>query len=162
MMLQWDEQPEPQANRFTGQWYEQMHLVPYNPSQSCPTDLLMRSGRRDFPRVADGRLNLTALSHYYNLYFVAYMGWCHVYIPNRTAKGVLDLPVAVLDPAKCRTQAAAYTSGLDIPGNRPHVLNHMMVGGLGEKEVLLIAREDGDVAACTCPLRPPASMGTLA
>lgn len=103
----------------------------------------------NFPRVARFRANLTALSQHYNLYFVAYMGWIHVYIPNRSAKGILDRPVALLGPEKSESRTAAYAYGQYIRACSQEV-NHLVVGDLGDKEVVLVARDNGDVVACMC------------
>lgn len=106
----------------------------------------LTSRREDFPRVARLRENLTALSQHYNLYFVAYKGWIHVYVPSRGTQHLLGEPVAVLDPDLSSTPMSKFTTG-HVNRGCPHCVNHIKVGDLGDKEILLIARDNGDVVA---------------
>lgn len=104
-------------------------------------------GREDFPRVARMRMNLTSLSQHYDLYFVAYRGYIHVYRPKRNAKSTIQgRPLVILDPEQSKTQMAEFAQGHVNP-TCPHEVNHMVIGDLGEKEILLIARDNGDVVA---------------
>lgn len=108
------------------------------------TLLITRS--EDFPRVARLRENLTALSQHYNLYFVAYKGWIHVYVPNRGARRLLGKPVALLDPKLSATPMSQHINA-HISTLCPHSVNNMKVGDLGEQEILLVTRDNGDVTA---------------
>ncbi|KAJ4414663.1 hypothetical protein N0V82_007776 [Gnomoniopsis sp. IMI 355080] len=101
----------------------------------------------DFPRVARMRMNLTSLSQHYDLYFVAYRGYIHVYRPNHNARLTIQgRPLLILDPEQSKTPMAKFAHGHVNP-TCPHEVNHMIIGDLGEKEILLIARDNGDVVA---------------
>ncbi|TAQ89550.1 hypothetical protein B7494_g2147 [Chlorociboria aeruginascens] len=96
----------------------------------------------ELPRPAPWRLNLVALSQKHNLYFAAYRQYIHVIIPrgmNRTLPGkpslIINLP---------RSDKALKIGGYVNP-HAPHLVNHIVVGNLGNKEILLIACDDGDV-----------------
>lgn len=92
-------------------------------------------------------MNLTALSQHYDLYFVAYRGYIHVYQPSRNAKSTIQgSPLVILDPEKSKTPMAKFAQGHVNP-TCPHEVNHMVIGDLGEKEILLVARDNGDVVA---------------
>lgn len=101
----------------------------------------------DFPRVARLRMNLTALSQRYDLYFVAYRGYVHVSKPNRTSQGILDKsPLAILDPNDSATPMAAFVPG-HVNRGCPHEVNQLIVGDLGDMEIVLLCRDNGDVVA---------------
>ncbi|KAI3397580.1 hypothetical protein diail_10552 [Diaporthe ilicicola] len=112
---------EPYPHDFSGQW-------------------------EDFPRVARARMNLTALSQHYNLYFVAYRGFVHVYSVGRGIKVALGDPLAILDPKQSKTAMSEYVIGHLNP-RCPHEMNHMIVSELGDQEVLVVSRDNGDVVA---------------
>lgn len=118
-MLHQEDEPYPQG--FSGQW-------------------------EDFPRVARARMNLTALSQYYDLYFVAYKGFVHVYRLSRGVRVALGEPQAILDPEMSKTEMSKYVAG-DINPRCPHEINHMIGGELGDQEVLVVSRDNGDVQA---------------
>ncbi|KAG4220355.1 hypothetical protein PC116_g31166, partial [Phytophthora cactorum] len=95
------------------------------------------------PRVATWRLNLTALSQVYNIYIVAYADKIYVSRPRSCITNSLPAePDLILRP-----QASAM--GIEVGGYLdnvfPHQVNHMIVGNLGEEEILLLAYDDGDV-----------------
>lgn len=100
----------------------------------------------DFPRVARARMNLTALSQHYDLYFVAYMGFVHVYRLSRGTRVALGEPEAILDPRYSKTEMSKHVSAPINPGC-PHAINHMVVGDLGDQEILVFCRDNGDVEA---------------
>jgi hypothetical protein len=116
-----DHENEPYPQDFSGQW-------------------------EDFPRVARARMNLTALSQHYDLYFVAYQGFVHVYRLGRGVRVALGEPEAILDPDKSKTEMSKYVAG-GINPRCPHEMNHMVVGELGDQEVLVVGRDNGDVEA---------------
>lgn len=92
-------------------------------------------------------MNLTSLSQHYDLYFVAYRGYIHVYRLNCNGKSIIKgSPLLILDPEQCKTPMAAFAQGHVNP-TCPHEVNHMIIGDLGTKEILLIARDNGDVVA---------------
>ncbi|KAI9642277.1 hypothetical protein NHQ30_009079 [Ciborinia camelliae] len=94
------------------------------------------------PRPAFWRMNLVALSQKYNMYFAAYMDTIHVTRP-RTLKQILPgVPDLILRLPKSKDAGDGH---LDI--SRPHAVNNLMIGNLGDKEILLFCADDGDVAA---------------
>lgn len=119
-MLQ-DHENEPYPQDFSGQW-------------------------EDFPRVARARMNLTALSQHYDLYFVAYMGFVHVYRLGRGIRVALGEPEAILDPRNSKTDMSKHVSAAINP-SCPNAMNHMVVGELGDQEILVVCRDNGDVEA---------------
>ncbi|ROW01632.1 hypothetical protein VSDG_02017 [Cytospora chrysosperma] len=100
----------------------------------------------DFPHVARARMNLTALAQHYDLYFVAYRGFVYAYRLGRGVKVALGEPEAILDPKYHETEMSKHVDGYINP-NCPHEINHMIVGELGEEEILLVGRDNGDVVA---------------
>ncbi|KAK0662047.1 CRT10-domain-containing protein [Cercophora samala] len=96
-----------------------------------------------FPHCSIGRCNLTALSQRYNLYFAAYQDKIYVYQPRRAPR-ILPPPCLILHPAATK-QAALYPGELD--RKFPHQINNMIVGNLGNLEIVLFACDDGDVGA---------------
>lgn len=100
----------------------------------------MRSDGNDVPRVGIGRNNLTALSQYRNLFFVAYSEEVYVYEPRFPCQSLGKDPTLVIKLPVSR-------SGL--PGHLnpryPHVINHMVVDDLGDEETLACCCDDGDV-----------------
>ena len=97
------------------------------------------------PQIAKWRLNVTALSQVYNLYFVAYRNQIHI---SRTRSCVTNtlpaFPDLILKP---RASAMSYRIGGGIDQDFPHQVNHLIVGHLGAEEILLLAFDDGDVIA---------------
>ena len=97
------------------------------------------------PHIARWRLNVTALSQVYNLYFVAYKNQIHVSRPRSCVTNTLPVyPDLVLKP---RASAMSHHVGGGIDREFPHQVNHLIVGDLGLKEILLLAFDDGDVIA---------------
>jgi hypothetical protein len=85
------------------------------------------------------RCNLTALSHQYNLYFLASVDVVHVYQPTFPDQNLSSEAELVLHPP--RSGAIGY--GID-PSN-PHSITHILVDYLGNEEILFLACDDGDV-----------------
>ncbi|KAK3947726.1 hypothetical protein QBC32DRAFT_223558, partial [Pseudoneurospora amorphoporcata] len=100
-------------------------------------------GQQRFPRAQRLRLNLTALSQRYNLYFASYQNKIHVCIP-RKVPNILPWPCLVLKPKKLKT-ARLVRPAIDQAFG--HQINHLMIGNLGHLEVLFFAFDDGDVGA---------------
>lgn len=121
-------------------------LTPGGGGTSSNGRISFSSCREDFPRVSRLRKNLTALSQHHNLYFVAYRSWIHVYVPGRGGDLVTGRPLAILNPALSRTPVSAWTPGHIEPAH-PESVNHLHVGDFGDKEILLAARDNGDVVA---------------
>lgn len=116
-----DHDHEPLPQDFSGQW-------------------------EDFPRVARARMNLTALSQHFDLYFVAYMGFVNVYRLGRGIRVALGEPEAILDPRNSMTDMSKCVSPAINP-SCPNAMNHMVVGELGDQEILVVCRDNGDVEA---------------
>ncbi|KAL2261717.1 hypothetical protein VTK26DRAFT_3515 [Humicola hyalothermophila] len=96
-----------------------------------------------FPRIATTRNNLTALSQRYNLYFAAYQDHIYIYQP-RAAPKILPSPSLILRPRPSKV-AASCESVIDRTFG--HQVNHIIVGNLGDLEIVLMAYDDGDVIA---------------
>ncbi|OTB02119.1 hypothetical protein M426DRAFT_24997 [Hypoxylon sp. CI-4A] len=95
------------------------------------------------PRVATWRLNLTALSQVYNLYMVAYGDRIYVSRPRSCVTNALPPePDLILRPKPSST--AAEIGGYLDPSDG-HQVNHLIVGELGNEEILLLAYDNGDV-----------------
>ncbi|KMP09541.1 hypothetical protein DIZ76_016229 [Coccidioides immitis] len=92
------------------------------------------------PQPATWRNNLTALSQHRNLYFVAFMHEIYVYQPTIHSVGVT--PKLILTPLLANPSAAGYISQ-----SRPHSINHIVVGDLGNEEILLLSTDSGNVSA---------------
>ncbi|KAK3905188.1 hypothetical protein C8A05DRAFT_12985 [Staphylotrichum tortipilum] len=97
-----------------------------------------------FPRIATTRNNLTALSQQYNLYFAAYQDRIYAYQPRRAGPHILPPPSLILHPRQSKLGADC---GGALDQRFPHQINHIIVGNLGDLEILLFAYDDGDVAA---------------
>lgn len=97
------------------------------------------------PQIATWRLNLTGLSQVYNLYFVAYRNQIHVSRPRSCVTNALPaVPDLILKP---RPSDISFLVGGGVDRVFPHQVNHLVVGDLGEEEILLLAFDDGDVIA---------------
>lgn len=95
------------------------------------------------PEIAPYRLNLTALSQRYNMYAVAYADEIHIYRVTDCVKHSIGcFPDYVLKPP---SSDDAFAVGGYIDTSNPHRMNHLVIGDLGEEEVLLVAFDDGDV-----------------
>lgn len=94
------------------------------------------------PRPASWRSNLAALSQKHNLYFAAIMDKLYITVPRglkHTIAGtpdiLLDLPITSVG----RTLPSHFVSA------KPHAVNHLKVGNLGQLEVIVMTCDDGDV-----------------
>ena len=95
------------------------------------------------PRPALWRMNLTALSQRYNLYFVSYEGDVFVYRPRDAVRNILPTrPDYVLKSTPIGPNLAGHIA----PG-KGHWINNMVIGDLGEDEVLAMAFDNGNVVA---------------
>ncbi|KAL1836379.1 hypothetical protein VTJ49DRAFT_5228 [Mycothermus thermophilus] len=98
-----------------------------------------------FPRLAVTRNNLTGLSQRYNLYFAAYQDRIYVYQPQRCGPQILPSPSLILHPRPSKLADKVDAAAMDF--HFPHQINHLIVGNLGDLEIVLFAYDDGDVAA---------------
>ncbi len=78
------------------------------------------------------------------LYFAAYQDRIYVYQPRRAGPQILPGPSLILHP---RPSKMAIEVGGTLDRRFPHQINHMIVGNLGDLEIVLFAYDDGDVAA---------------
>ncbi|PQE20887.1 pyridine nucleotide-disulfide oxidoreductase family protein [Rutstroemia sp. NJR-2017a BBW] len=76
------------------------------------------------------------------MYFAAYMDTVHVTRPRNLKQRLPSLPDLILRLPVSNHAGPGYIDTL-----RPHCVNHMLVGKLGGKEILLLASDDGDVTA---------------
>lgn len=101
--------------------------------------------RRKPPKLQNWRMNLTALSQAYNLYFAAYGNKIWVYCPvGPMSQGLGGRPALIINHTV--THAGSHISSR-IDRRHPDYANHMMVGFLGDVEILLLCYDNGDVAA---------------
>ncbi|KAI5920039.1 hypothetical protein F4810DRAFT_713910 [Camillea tinctor] len=101
------------------------------------------SDEEGVPQIATWRLNLTALSTVYNFYAVAYRDKIHISRPRSCVTNVLPTkPDLVLRPGPSHMGIAV---GGYLDQFFPHQVNHLIVGDFGDKEILLLAYDDGDV-----------------
>ncbi|KAK6079121.1 hypothetical protein SCUP515_04154 [Seiridium cupressi] len=95
------------------------------------------------PTIARWRLNLTALSQKYNLYFAVYRDMIHVSRPRSCVSHNLpSIPDLILRPT---ASVAAGAVGGTLDHTFPHQVNHLIVGDFGHEEIMLMAYDDGDV-----------------
>lgn len=104
-----------------------------------------RSARRKPPKLQNWRMNLTALSRVYNLYFAAYRNKIWVYCPvGPMARGLGQQPALIIDHSM---SSVGSRIELRVPGWKRDEANHMIVGFLGDAEILLLCYENGDVTS---------------
>ncbi|RDW67690.1 hypothetical protein BP6252_09086 [Coleophoma cylindrospora] len=96
------------------------------------------------PFISPWRSNLTALSQQCNLYFAAYQSRIHITAPRNIKQalpGKSDMVIVLpRSPEGCEILPA-------IDSDHPHAVNHIVIGKLGDHEVLLMGCDDGDVIA---------------
>lgn len=101
-----------------------------------------RSIYRRVPSMQSYRNNLTVLCQSYNLYLAAYQGRIFVYRPRTVPSQILpQRPDLQLIPQP--STAAAIVRGYIDP-RRPHTINHMITGFLGDEEIVLACYDNGD------------------
>ncbi|OBT67581.1 hypothetical protein VE03_03834 [Pseudogymnoascus sp. 23342-1-I1] len=97
----------------------------------------------EVPRCVAWGMNLTALSQIYNIYIVAYHSKIYIYKPTGPQQLLTTEPLLILDlpstPDADRLRATDPYS--------THSINHLIVGNLGNHEIILCACGDGDVLA---------------
>lgn len=103
-------------------------------------ELIDRLPHDDYVPLAN--LAKTALSHVYNLYFVAYGEDIHVYRPRFPTQSLPDSPCLIIDTPPSEPNLRGY-----INSRRPHAINNLIVQRLGREEALAVVRDDGDVDA---------------
>lgn len=78
------------------------------------------------------------------LYFAAYQDRIYAYQPRRAGPQILPPPSLILHPRQSKLGAEC---GGALDQRFPHQINHIIVGNLGDLEILLFAYDDGDVTA---------------
>ena len=96
------------------------------------------------PAIGQWRCNLTALSQYRNLYFVAYLDLLHIFTPEYPSQTIPCKPVGIIKLPQSRPGLVGY-----VYPTVPQGVNHMVVRDLGDEEILLIACDSGDVIGFT-------------
>lgn len=96
------------------------------------------------PSIAMFRNNLTALSQYRNLLFIAYLDQIYVYAPNFPDQNINTEPQLIINLPRSRPGLRGY-----LDPSRPHAINHLIIGDIGEEEVVVVACDDGDVISYT-------------
>lgn len=102
------------------------------------------AGRRP-PKLQNWRMNLTALSQVYNLYFAAYGNKIWVYCPvGAMAQGMGRKPALVLShaPSPAGSRLPSHIDKL-----HPDHANNIIVGFLGDAEIVLLCYDNGDIVA---------------
>lgn len=86
----------------------------------------------------------TAFSQYRNLLFIAYVDKVYVYTPSFPEQTVTTKPQLVIDLPRSRPGLRGY-----LDPSRPHAVNHLIVGDIGDEETVVVACDDGDVISYT-------------
>lgn len=84
------------------------------------------------------------MSQYRNLLFVAYVDEVYVYTPGFPEQTITIKPKLVIDLPRSRPGLRGY-----LDPSRPHAINHLIVGDIGNEEILVVACDDGDVISYT-------------
>lgn len=99
-------------------------------------------GHLNAPPMSPWRNNVTALSQRFNLYFVATKDIIAVFLPRFPFQKLGKTPSLVITPTLANKSARGY-----IDEACSHAINHLVVGDLGNHEILLVARDSGNVEA---------------
>ncbi|EDU46468.1 conserved hypothetical protein [Pyrenophora tritici-repentis Pt-1C-BFP] len=90
------------------------------------------------PQIREWRCDLTALSQRYNIYLVASNDVIHVYQPSFPDQSLSEPELVIHPPSTGQT-------GPGIFADNHRSINRILVDYLGNEEILLLARDDGDV-----------------
>jgi len=104
-----------------------------------------KDGLVTLPPVSKWRNNLTALSHYENLFFIASDDCIAVYQPEFPFQTLRRQPALLIKPELANRNALGYLSQRG--GAQDHCINHLMVGDLGSQEILLFVTDSGNIEA---------------
>ena len=96
----------------------------------------------DGPKIELYRHNLTALSHSHNLFVAAKESELHVFEPEYPTQKLSEHPCLIVQ----LPVSSPNLNGQILP-DRPHSINHLLIGELGDVEIILCACDDGDVIA---------------
>lgn len=120
-----------------------LHSSDHPHSDPCFRPLLpVDAGKLCPPPLATWRMNLTALSQRFNLYFVAHEGDTFIYRPRNIRHTLPTLPDYVLKSKP----VGKNTRGHIVPSHG-HQVNNMVIGDLGDEEVLAMTFDNGNVIA---------------
>ena len=103
-------------------------------------DIKEKDERDNIPTFRPWRLNLTRLSHVYNLYLVAYKDKIYVYEPTFPDQRLPAKPSLIISPPRSPSASHGY-----LDPECPHSINHLVVDFLGDAEIFVVACDDGDV-----------------
>lgn len=104
-----------------------------------------KDGITTLPPVSRWRNNLTALSQYENLFFIASDDCIAVYQPEFPFQTLRRQPSLLIKPELANRHALGYLS--QHGSAQDHSINHLMVGDLGSQEILLFVTDSGNVEA---------------
>ena len=68
----------------------------------------------------------------------------YVYTPSFPEQTIATKPVLLIDLPRSRAQIRGF-----LDPSRPHAVNHLIVGDIGDEEVVVVACDDGDVISYT-------------
>lgn len=105
-----------------------------------------KDGITNMPPVARWRNNLTALSQYENLFFIASGDCIAVYQPEFPYQTLNRNPALLIRPELANRFAIGYMSQ-HRSNAEEHCINHLITGELGSQEILLLATDSGNVEA---------------
>lgn len=86
----------------------------------------------------------TALSQYRNLLFIAYVDQIHVFEPGFPSQTLPKKPELIIAIPESRPGLTGY-----LDSEFPHAINHLIIGDIGNEEVLVACCDDGDVVGYT-------------
>ncbi|EEH33551.2 hypothetical protein PAAG_04601 [Paracoccidioides lutzii Pb01] len=114
--------------------------------RSCSLDVYLAGKRDEVIYVKEHGVELasdhTALSQHRNLYFVAFGDEIYVYKPSGRGRALAPQPEIIITPVMKNPRARAY-----ITPQNPQTINVIRVDDLGHEEILLLATDNGNVAA---------------
>ncbi len=84
------------------------------------------------------------MSQYRNLLFIAYVDKIHIFEPNFPSQTLPKKPELIIAIPESRPNLTGY-----INRDSPHAINHLIIGDIGNEEVLVACCDDGDVVGYT-------------
>ena len=84
------------------------------------------------------------MSQYRNLLFVAYVDRIYVFEPGFPSQILPKKPAVIIAIPRSRSGLRGY-----INPDFPHAINHLIIGEIGNEEVLVACCDDGDVVGYT-------------
>ncbi|KAF1810993.1 hypothetical protein P152DRAFT_515401 [Eremomyces bilateralis CBS 781.70] len=127
------------VSREIGRQFKELSVTPTN-RQTTSSRFPSEDARSDLRKLLPWRCNLTALAQSHDYYLVACAAEVEVYKPTFPAHGLPGQLSWVVDLPK---SSPGITGTID--ALRPHSVNYLIIDYLGNKEVVLVACDDGDV-----------------